>query len=60
MIFDNLALYPNKTGFQNIANPLCVSLECDSRKSKTKVRDVAAKLKIAQHSRPIAENDERW
>jgi multiple sugar transport system ATP-binding protein len=24
MIFDNLALYPDKTGFQNIANPLLV------------------------------------
>ena len=25
MIFDNLALYPNKTGFENIANPLRVA-----------------------------------
>jgi ABC-type sugar transport system ATPase subunit len=46
MIFDNLALYPNKTGFQNVANPLRIA---GMRKPEieTKVRNVAAKLKIA-------------
>jgi ABC-type sugar transport system ATPase subunit len=46
MIFDNLALYPNKTGFENIANPLRVAGR-DRAIIETKVQDVAGKLKIA-------------
>ena len=34
MIFDNLALYPNKTGFDNIASPLKIA-----RKSKAEIAD---------------------
>jgi ABC-type sugar transport system ATPase subunit len=46
MIFDNLALYPNKTGFQNIANPLRIA-GMRQKQIETKVREVAASLKIA-------------
>lgn len=45
MIFDNLALYPDRTGFQNIAYPLKLAkrnpVEIDER-----VRKIAALLKI--------------
>ena len=46
MIFDNLALYPNKTGFENIANPLRIA-RLDWAAVEAKVHDIAAKLKIA-------------
>ncbi|MEF2229613.1 MAG: ABC transporter ATP-binding protein [Pseudodesulfovibrio sp.] len=29
MIFDNLALYPNKNGYENIASPLVIRKECE-------------------------------
>ena len=46
MIFDNLALYPDKTGFENIANPLRIS-GMGKAEIETRVQDVAATLKIA-------------
>ncbi len=46
MIFDNLALYPNKTGFQNIASPLLIR---GAKKSqiKERVESMAATLQVA-------------
>ncbi|WP_051660885.1 ABC transporter ATP-binding protein [Bosea sp. 117] len=46
MIFDNLALYPDKTGFDNIASPL--RIRGDSRAEiETAVKEVAARLRIS-------------
>ncbi len=45
MIFDNLALYPNKTGFENIANPLRIAGMAKAE-IETRVQEVAATLKI--------------
>lgn len=46
MIFDNIALYPNKTGFENIASPLMIRKESEQEIEK-KVADVAATLKVS-------------
>jgi multiple sugar transport system ATP-binding protein len=46
MIFDNLALYPNKSGFENLAHPLRVR-KVPAGKIEERVDDVAAKLRIA-------------
>jgi multiple sugar transport system ATP-binding protein len=46
MIFDNLALYPNKTGFENIASPLRIG-KVDPVAVDRRVREIASKLKIA-------------
>ncbi len=45
MIFDNLALYPNKTGFQNIAHPLLVQ-GAKRDDVKPRVERMAATLQI--------------
>ena len=45
MIFDSLALYPNKTGFENIAHPLRVRRQTKSE-IEAKVQDIAEILKI--------------
>lgn len=45
MIFDNLALYPDKTGFQNIANPLVIRRMAKDE-IETRVAEVAATLQI--------------
>jgi len=46
MIFDNIALYPDKTGYQNIASPLVIRKE--TRKAiEEKVGQISATLKIA-------------
>ncbi|MDR1686807.1 MAG: ABC transporter ATP-binding protein [Desulfovibrio sp.] len=45
MIFDNLALYPHKTGFQNIAGPL-LERKLPREEIKRRVGAVAAKLRI--------------
>ena len=45
MILDNLALYPNKTGFENLASPLVIRGEPKSE-IETKVAEVAATLQI--------------
>lgn len=45
MIFDNLALYPDKTGFQNIANPLVIRRMARDE-IETRVAEVAATLQI--------------
>lgn len=45
MIFDNLALYPNRTGFQNLAYPL--ELRRLSKEAvETRVREIAGTLRI--------------
>jgi ABC-type sugar transport system ATPase subunit len=46
MIFDNLALYPGKTGFENIASPLRIA-GLDRSSVEARVQDIAGKLKIA-------------
>ncbi|TVM33414.1 ABC transporter ATP-binding protein [Oceanidesulfovibrio marinus] len=46
MIFDNLALYPNKTGFQNIASPLRIRGESPDV-IKERVEKLAATLQVA-------------
>jgi ABC-type sugar transport system ATPase subunit len=46
MIFDNLALYPDKTGFENIASPLRIA-GLDRTSVETRVQDIASKLRIA-------------
>ena len=46
MIFDNLALYPNRTGFENIAHPLRVR-KTDRATISDKVHALAATLKIS-------------
>lgn len=46
MIFDNLALYPNKTGFENIASPLVIKGE-EEAVIEERVAEVAATLKIS-------------
>ncbi|MBL0713670.1 MAG: ABC transporter ATP-binding protein [Desulfosarcina sp.] len=46
MIFDNLALYPNKTGFENIASPLIIPGESKSE-IEEKVEEMASTLKIS-------------
>lgn len=46
MIFDNLALYPNKTGFDNIAHPLRVRKR-DRQAIEEQVHAVAATLQIS-------------
>lgn len=46
MIFDNLALYPNKTGFQNIASPLLIRGEKKDT-IKERVERIAATLQVA-------------
>jgi len=45
MIFDNLALYPDKTGFENIANPLKLRKE-DPSAIASQVNELAGRLKI--------------
>jgi len=45
MIFDNLALYPNKNGYENIASPLRIA-KAPKDQIKSKVDEVAALLKI--------------
>jgi len=45
MIFDNLALYPNKTGYENIASPLRIA-KADKSFIKSKVAEVSGLLKI--------------
>jgi multiple sugar transport system ATP-binding protein len=45
MIFQNLALYPDKTIFENIASPLR-RLKLDKKEIETKVHDVARQLRI--------------
>ncbi|MDR3043895.1 MAG: ABC transporter ATP-binding protein [Desulfovibrio sp.] len=45
MIFDNLALYPDKTGFQNIANPLVIRRMARDE-MEARVAEVAATLQI--------------
>ncbi|MDR1947711.1 MAG: ABC transporter ATP-binding protein, partial [Desulfovibrio sp.] len=47
MIFDNLALYPHKTGFQNIASPL-VSRKISRDEITRRVEEIAVKLHILQ------------
>lgn len=46
MIFDNLALYPHKTGFENIASPLRLARQPQAS-IDVSVASVAARLKIA-------------
>lgn len=46
MILDNLALYPNKTGFENIASPLVIRRESRDEIER-KVTEVAVILKIS-------------
>lgn len=46
MIFDNLALYPNKTGYENIASPLVIRKEAKEY-IEQKVSEIAATLQIA-------------
>lgn len=46
MIFDNIALYPNKTGYENIASPLIIRKNSKDEIEK-KVSDIAATLKIS-------------
>ncbi|MDR3175080.1 MAG: ABC transporter ATP-binding protein [Desulfovibrio sp.] len=46
MIFDNLALYPHKTGFQNMAGPL-LERRLPREEIKERVDAVAEKLRIA-------------
>lgn len=46
MIFDNLALYPNKSGYQNIASPLVIQGEKPDV-IKEKVTRLAATLQVA-------------
>lgn len=46
MIFDNIALYPNKNGFDNIASPLVIRKESKEEIEK-KVSDIASTLKIS-------------
>ncbi|GAB7079341.1 ABC transporter ATP-binding protein [Megalodesulfovibrio paquesii] len=45
MIFDNLALYPNKTGYQNMASPLKIRGE-KSESIREKVEALAKTLKV--------------
>lgn len=45
MIFDNLALYPNRTGFDNIANPLKIR-KLQKSEIDTRVRAVSKTLRI--------------
>lgn len=45
MIFDNLALYPDRTGYENIANPLRIR-GTSKADIETAVKDIAARLKI--------------
>lgn len=45
MVFDNLALYPNKTGFENIANPLRVA-RLPQADVERRVRRVAELLRV--------------
>lgn len=47
MIFDTLALYPNKTGFQNIANPLKVR-GLPKPEIEAKVINMARTLKVSR------------
>jgi len=45
MIFDNLALYPNKNGFQNIASPLRIARVPKAEVAR-RVHEIAGMLKI--------------
>ncbi len=45
MIFDNLALYPNKTAFENIANPLLIR-RLPAAEIETRVKEMAATLRV--------------
>jgi ABC-type sugar transport system ATPase subunit len=45
MIFDNLALYPNKTGYQNIASPLKLA-KLPKAEIDQKVQEISKLLKI--------------
>jgi len=46
MIFDNLALYPDRTGFDNIASPLKIR-RLDAEVIRERVEAIAATLRIA-------------
>ncbi|WP_419175954.1 ABC transporter ATP-binding protein [Desulfosediminicola sp.] len=46
MIFDNIALYPNKTGYENIASPLQIRKE-QKDEIEQKVTEVSNTLKIS-------------
>lgn len=46
MIFDNIALYPNKSGFENIASPLVIRKE-PKKQIEQKVAEIAATLQIS-------------
>lgn len=46
MIFDNLALYPNKTGFDNIASPLVIR-KISSAEIDRRVSEIAKTLRIS-------------
>lgn len=46
MIFDNLALYPDKTGFDNMASPLKIR-GLDAAEIRERVEAIAATLRIA-------------
>lgn len=46
MIFDNLALYPNKTGFENIASPLLIR-GIHAEEIARQVKDIAGTLRIS-------------
>ena len=46
MIFDNLALYPNKSGYQNIASSLMIQGE-DPKVIREKVTQIAGTLQVA-------------
>ncbi len=46
MIFDNIALYPNKTGYENIASPLQIR-KVPRTEIDEKVTEIAATLKVS-------------
>lgn len=46
MIFDNLALYPNKTGYENIASPLVIKKVADAE-IRERVEAIAGTLQIS-------------
>jgi len=46
MIFDNIALYPNKTGYENIASPLMIK-KVPQKEIEQKVSEIAATLKVS-------------
>ncbi len=52
MIFDNLALYPNKTGFENIASPLVIR-GLPTKEIEERVTALAGVLRIAHTLRRL-------